>query len=255
MKETSIPLALEHAKAGGNRGLHVGLAHSEVQVREAQRLRYKVFVEELGAQIESRVPGHDIDFLDPFCQHLIVRDNASLQVVGAYRLLTPEAARRAGGYYAENEFSLTRLQHLRGRMVEVGRSCIHRDYRKGGVITLLWSGLADYVVASGCDYIIGCASIGMADGGHNAANVYMQLSAEHLAPLEYRVFPKHPLPFERLANGQEALIPPLIKGYLRLGAWICGEPAWDPDFNCADVLMLLPMARMNERYKRHFLAK
>ncbi|MFI4981950.1 MAG: GNAT family N-acetyltransferase, partial [Nevskiales bacterium] len=98
---------------------HVGLAQGEAEVREAQRLRYKVFVEEFGARLHTRVPDHDIDFYDAHCEHLIVRDLAIGRVVGTYRILSPEAALRVGGYYAENEFCLTRLQHLRGRMVEI----------------------------------------------------------------------------------------------------------------------------------------
>jgi hypothetical protein len=121
------------------------------------------------------------------------------------------------------------------------------------VITLLWAGLADYMVSNNYDYLIGCASIGMADGGHNAANLFQQLGPEHMAPGRVPCFPSTGCPFERLANGQPALVPPLIKGYLRVGAWICGEPAWDPDFNTADLLLLLPMSRMNKRYMRHFL--
>jgi len=234
-------------------GYSVTLAHSEEEVREAQRLRYKVFVEELGARVQTRLPNHDIDLYDPFCEHLIVRENHGDRVVGTYRILSPAAARRVGNYYSENEFYINRLQNLRGRMVEVGRSCIHPDHRSGAVITLLWAGLADYMVRNNYDYLIGCASIGMADGGHNAANLFQQIAPDHMAPAEYRVFPQHGLPFERLANGQPALVPPLIKGYLRVGAWICGEPAWDPDFNTADLLLLLPMSRMNKRYMRHFL--
>jgi putative hemolysin len=98
-------------------------------------------------------------------------------VVGTYRILSPAAARRVGNYYSENEFYINRLQNLRGRMVEVGRSCIHPDHRSGAVITLLWAGLADYMVRNNYDYLIGCASIGMADGGHNAANLFSQLAS------------------------------------------------------------------------------
>jgi putative hemolysin len=234
-------------------GYTVALARGEEEIREAQRLRYKVFVEELGAQIHSGTPDHDIDRYDPFCDHLIVRDSHADRIVGTYRILSPEAARCAGSYYSEGEFFLPRLQNLRGRMVEVGRSCIHPDYRSGAVITLLWAGLADYMVSNNHEYLIGCASIGMADGGHNAANLFTQICSAHMAPAEYRVFPKHVLPVERLASDQPALVPPLIKGYLRLGAWVCGEPAWDPYFNTADLLMLLPMSRMNPRYMRHFI--
>ncbi|MDP2133632.1 MAG: GNAT family N-acyltransferase [Sulfuritalea sp.] len=231
----------------------VALARSEEEVREAQRLRYRVFVEELGAHLQCRIPDHDIDLYDPFCEHLIVRENHANRIVGTYRILSPTAARRVGSYYSESEFFINRLQNLRSRMVEVGRSCIHPEHRSGAVITLLWAGLADYMVKNRYEYLIGCASIGMVDGGHNAANLFAQIDATDMAPAEYRVFPKHGLPFERLATGQPALVPPLIKGYLRVGAWVCGEPAWDPDFNTADLLLLLPMSRMNPRYMRHFV--
>jgi putative hemolysin len=244
---------IENTAASQHVGYTVSLAHSEVEVREAQRLRYKVFVEELGARVPTQVPDHDSDLYDPFCEHLIVRESHADRIVGTYRILSPDAARRVGSYYSENEFRINRLQNLRSRMVEVGRSCIHPDYRSGAVITLLWAGLAEYMVNNNYEYLMGCASIGMADGGHNAANLFAQLDASHIAPAEYRSFPQHGLPFERLTNGQPALIPPLIKGYLRVGAWVCGQPAWDPDFNTADLLMLLPMSRMNPRYMRHFI--
>lgn len=231
----------------------LGLAHSEEEVRAAQRLRYQVFAEELGAQLDSRIAGHDSDLYDPFCEHLLVRETDSDRVVGTYRILSPSAARKVGQYYSESEFSITRLQHLRSRMVEVGRSCIHPDFRGGAVIALLWSGLADYMVRNNYEYLIGCASIGMADGGHNAANVFNEIAEKQMAPIEYHVFPKYPLPVEHLANRQPALIPPLIKGYLRAGAWVCGSPAWDPDFNTADLLLLLPLSRLNPRYLKHFV--
>jgi putative hemolysin len=182
-----------------------------------------------------------------------VRESQADRIVGTYRILSPDAARRIGSYYSESEFYINRLQNLRSRMVEVGRSCIHPDHRSGAVITLLWAGLADYMVSNNYEYLMGCASIGMADGGHNAANLFAQLDPAHMAPAEYRSFPLHGLPFERLANGQPVLVPPLIKGYLRVGAWVCSEPAWDPDFNTADLLLLLPMSRMNPRYMRHFV--
>jgi putative hemolysin len=244
---------IESTAARQKVGYTVALARSEEEVREAQRLRYKVFVEELGAHVKTRLPGHDIDHFDPFCEHLIVRESHADRIVGTYRILSPDAARRVGSYYSESEFYINRLQNLRSRMVEVGRSCIHPDHRSGAVITLLWAGLAEYMVSNNYEYLMGCASIGMADGGHNAANLFAQLDPAHMAPAEYRSFPLHGLPFERLANGQPVLVPPLIKGYLRVGAWVCSEPAWDPDFNTADLLLLLPMSRMNPRYMRHFV--
>lgn len=244
---------VENAAAGQHASYTVALARGEEEVREAQRLRYRVFVEELGAHIYTTTPDHDIDRYDAFCDHLIVRESHADRIVGTYRILSPDAARRAGNYYSETEFLIGRLHNLRARMVEVGRSCIHPDYRSGAVITLLWAGLAEYMVTRKHDYLMGCASIGMADGGHNAANLFTQIGAENLAPAEYRVFPKHGLPVERLVTHQPALVPPLIKGYLRVGAWVCGEPAWDPYFNTADLLMLLPMSHMNPRYTRHFI--
>jgi putative hemolysin len=233
--------------------LRLSLAQDESSVREAQRLRYKVFGEEMGAQLSTRIPGHDTDLFDPYCDHLLVRDETTGKVVGTYRILSPEAAKRVGSYYSEGEFSLTRLQNLRPRMVEVGRSCIHADYRSGAVIALLWAGLGEYMVSRGYTYLIGCASISMTDGGHNAANLYQQLHASQHAPLEYRVFPRHPLPFQHLANEQPALIPPLLKGYFRAGSLVCGEPAWDPDFNTADLLLMLPMEKLSDRYHRRFI--
>lgn len=248
-----IQVTGQTAEAPESSRFRLSFAHSEAEVREAQRLRYKVFAEEFGARLQCRIPGHDIDHFDPHCEHLLVRETDSERVIGTYRILSPQAARKIGNYYSENEFFLTRLQHLRPRMVEVGRSCIHPDYRGGTVIALLWAGLADYMVRNQYEYLMGCASIGMADGGHNAANVYNAIVDGHQAPIEYHVFPKTRLPRERLATGQAASVPPLIKGYLRAGAWVCGEPAWDPDFNTADLLLLLPLARLNPRYLKHFV--
>jgi putative hemolysin len=167
----------ERVEGGGRvkRQYQVGLADSPEAVRAAQRLRYKVFAEEMGARLSTPEPGLDIDLYDPHCQHLLVRDADTGEVVGTYRILSPEAAKRIGSYYTEQEFDLTRLQHLRGRMVELGRSCVQAEHRSGGVIALLWAGLAEYMAQHGYDYLIGCASIGMADGGHTAAGIWHAL--------------------------------------------------------------------------------
>jgi len=232
---------------------HVALAVDDSEIREAQRLRHKVFAEEMGARLSSVLPGHDIDLYDPFCDHLLVRDLAGGEVVGTYRILPPDAAKRVGSYYSEQEFDLTRLHFLRPRMAELGRSCVHPGHRSGAVIARLWMGLADYMTRYGYEYIVGCASIGMADGGHIAASVYRQLAVRHLAPIEWRATPRYRLPVESLDDGQTPALPPLIKGYSRLGAMVCGDPAWDPDFNTADLLMLLPMAQLNRSYARRLL--
>lgn len=231
----------------------VRLATTLEEIREAQRLRYEVFSEEYGARLDTRIVGHDVDGFDGYCDHLLVRDEICDRIVGVYRILPPDSARRLNMYYAEHEFFLTRLRYLRDRLVEVGRSCVHPAYRNGAVIALLWSGLAAYMQEKGYEYLMGCASLSLRDGGHNAANVFQQLVSQYLAPVEYHVFPRVAFPHQRLANGQPAVIPPLLKGYLRAGAWICGEPAWDPDFNSADLLLLLPLKQVNPRYRRHFL--
>jgi len=232
---------------------HASLAIDDSEIREAQRLRHQVFAEEMGARLPSVLPGHDIDLYDPYCDHLLVRDLDSGEVVGTYRILPPDAAKRVGSYYAEQEFDLTRLAFLRPRMAELGRSCVHPAHRSGAVIARLWMGLAEYMTRYGYEYIVGCASIGMADGGHAAASVHRQLAERHLAPIEWHVTPRTRLPLESLDDGQTAGLPPLIKGYTRLGAMVCGEPAWDPDFNTADLLMLLPMAQLNRSYARRLI--
>ena len=196
----------------------VRFAQGESEVRAAQKLRYEVFAEEFGAQLDAGGSGIDADYYDPYCEHLIVRDETAGRIVGTYRVLAPAAAKRVGSYYSENEFYLTRLAQLRPQLVEIGRSCIAADHRHGAVIALLWMKLAEYMTRN-----------------------------------DYRAMPRAPLPYDRLANGQQAEVPPLIKGYLRAGAWVCGEPAWDPYFNSADLLLLLPMARLAARYQKHFM--
>ncbi|MDD2884347.1 MAG: GNAT family N-acetyltransferase [Dechloromonas sp.] len=251
--ENNLSRATTRARPA-KKSLAVGFAHTPGDIMDAQRLRFRVFAGEMGAKLPSRIPGVDHDIYDPYCDHLVVRDTDSGEIVGTYRILPPEHARKIG-YYSENEFDLTRLQHLRPRLVEIGRSCVHPDYRTGATIALLWSGLAQYMQERGYDYLMGCASISMADGGHAAASLYNRLSAEHLGPQEYRVFPRCPLPLAALQNDLPADVPPLIKGYLRAGAWICGEPAWDPDFNTADLPILMPMAKVSARYAKHYLGQ
>lgn len=235
------------------RRLTHSLARTQNELEAAQRIRFKVFAEEMGAKLPSADLGLDIDRFDNFCDHLLVRDHSNEKVVGTYRILPPEQAVKAGGYYSETEFDISRLANLRDRMVEVGRSCVHEDYRDGATITQLWSGLAEYVTKNNHEYLIGCASISMGDGGHYAASVYNKIHKLHAAPAEYRVFPHCRLPLESLNQNLDVIVPPLIKGYLRLGAYIAGEPAWDPDFNCADVFILMPVSRMNARYAKHFM--
>jgi putative hemolysin len=234
------------------RRLCISLARTPAEIEAAQRLRYKVFAEEMGAQV-SGTDGLDIDGFDQFCDHLIVRDSDTNQVIGTYRILSPEKANEAGGYYSAGEFDLSRLAHLFNRTVEVGRACVHQNYRNGGTITMLWAGLAKYMQINNYEYMIGCGSVSMSDGGHAAASLYQKLQDDYLSPIEYRVFARNPLPIKSLRTDMQVACPPLIKGYLRLGAYICGAPAWDPYFNTADMLVMLPLSRINPRYAAHFL--
>jgi len=255
--------------------LQLTVARRAAEIEEAKRLRYRVFSEEMGAHLDAapvagRAPdnrgisvsalpmearntaGIDEDRFDGYCEHLIVRDIEHAETVGTYRILTPRAAVAAGGYYSEAEFDLARLSHLRPGMMEVGRSCVHPDYRNGAVIGLLWRGVIQYMHQHGYPYVMGCASIGLADGGRMAASTWSTVSRQFLGPADYRVFPRLRLPVEALPHSDALDLHPLIKGYIRLGAYICGEPAWDPDFNSADLLTLLPLERMDARHRRRF---
>ena len=240
--------------------LDVSWARTDDDVRAAQALRYQVFATEMGALLcvpPGSPAGHDVDRFDPFCEHLLVRtlgaDGRSGAVIGTYRVLTPAAAQQAGGLYSETEFDLTRLQPLRGQMVELGRSCIHPDHRSGGAIMVLWGALAEFMLRNGLDTMIGCASVTMRDGGHYAASLWKQLERTHLAAPEWQVQPRLALPVADLRHDLQVEPPPLIKGYLRCGARILGAPAWDPDFNTADLPMMMRIADLPARYKRHFI--
>ncbi|WP_082680260.1 GNAT family N-acetyltransferase [Paucibacter sp. KCTC 42545] len=253
------PIELDSKRAAPAR-LDVSWARSEDEVREAQALRYQVFAEEMGARLcvpKGAPPKLDIDTFDAFCEHLLVRevrgDGRKGKVIGTYRVLTPAAAKRAGGLYSETEFDLTRLRSLRERMVELGRSCIHPDHRSGGAIMVLWGALAEFMLRNELDTMIGCASVSMRDGGHFAASLWKQLEKTHLAGIEWQVRPRLPLPVDDLRQDLVVEAPPLIKGYLRCGARILGAPAWDPDFNTADLPMMMRIQDLPARYRRHFI--
>ena len=236
-------------------GLQISWASNATEIKEAQRLRYKVFAEEMGANLSINAEGLDVDEFDEYCDHLLIRDQESLKVVGTYRVLPPHKAQEIGRLYSDSEFDLSRLNHLRPNMVELGRSCVHADYRSGAVIMALWSGLAQYMQKNGYEIMLGCASIPMADGGHYAASLFNSLRNDQMAPVENHAFPKLPLPLDKLNGGFQVEPPPLIKGYLKLGAKICSAPAWDPDFNTADLLTMMRLSDINPRYAKHFLGQ
>lgn len=234
------------------RALSVELARFYEDIRASQRLRYAIFAGEMGATLHNHLPGLDHDPLDDYCQHLIVRDGLG-QVVGCTRILTAEAAKRAGGFYSQTEFDLSPVLALPGRFMEIGRTCVHPDYRNGATISTLWSGLATFIADQNIDYLIGCASIPLGADGGEAQALYAELAQRHLVPESLRVKPLLPLPRRDGVACGVGGIPPLLKAYLRLGARIGGEPCLDPDFKVADVFILLSTQRIERRYARHFL--
>ena len=231
------------------------VARDSEEVRAAQRLRHRVFADEMGATLHSAEPGVDSDEFDEFCDHLVVRDDRTEEIVGCYRMLPPERATEAGRLYSETEFDLSALGGLRPALVETGRSCVHPDHRTGAVIGLVWAGIGRYMLLSGHTWLAGCASVPLADGGALAAGVWDTVSAKHYAPEEYRVHPLQPWDVDSAPRPQRPMLPPLLKGYLRLGAWVCGRPAHDPDFGVADLFVLLSLERVDKRYLKFFLGE
>ena len=251
--------AREQARPPAPAPWRVEWARSLPQVREAQRLRHQIFASELGARLQpppGTPEGHDADEFDPHCEHLLVRatmPGQPPQVIGTYRVLTPDAARRTGGLYTDREFDLSPLDPHRRHLAEFGRACVHPAWRHGGVVLGLWGALAEFLVRQGLPAVVGCASVGLEDGGHRAASLWASVAREHLAPSDLQVLPRRPLPVDELDMRYPVEPPPLMKGYLRCGARVLGPPAWDPDFNVADFPMLLRLADLPSRYRRHLL--
>ncbi|MBB5939653.1 GNAT family N-acetyltransferase [Streptomyces zagrosensis] len=235
------------------------IADTPQQIEAAQRLRYQVFGEEKGATLQSSATGLDVDEFDAVMDHLIVSDRATGEVVGTYRLLPPGRGNRL---FSEGEFDLRGLPlDVRSSLVEAGRACVHQDHRSGAVINLMWAGLARYVLLSGHRYLAGCASVPLADGGQAASNAWLLGTTRHAAPPELRVQPRvpwspslSPSPSPD-AQPSYATLPPLLRGYLRVGAWMCGAPHHERDFDDADFFVVLDTERMNDRYRRYFLGE
>lgn len=219
------------------------------EVVAAQRLRHQVFAGEMGAALHTPVPGLDVDGFDEHCDHLVVREDHTGEIVGCYRMLPPERAAEAGMLYSETEFDLRNLAPLKGALVETGRSCVHPDHRTGAVVSLVWAGIARYMYLSGHNWLAGCASVSLQD----TAGVWDTVRRKHLAPSEYQVRPLRPWEPVDGAVQKKVTIPPLLKGYLRLGAWVCGPPAHDADFGVADLFVLLGLDRVDQRYLSYFL--
>jgi putative hemolysin len=234
--------------------LEASMARDAGELRQAQALRYRVFVAELGGGGPGvdHAAGIETDGFDPFCRHLLLRDGE--RVVGVYRLLDGAGAARAGRFYSETEYDLAPLRRSGRRLLELGRSCLDPAYRGGSGMMTLWLALAGIVADEGIEILFGTASF----HGTDVAALAPQLSLlhhRHLAPAEIR---PRSLAFQRMDLMDEAAIdrtaamlatPALIKAYLRLGGFV-GEGAYvDRDFNTTDVCLVLDTARMNERQR------
>ncbi len=237
----------------------VKLANTEVELRAAQRLRYDVFVQELGGggEMVDHEEGLEKDQFDPYFDHMLAIDDSSGEVIGVYRLLPGERAAELGQFYSEDEYDLTVLKQSGRKLLELGRSCVHPDYRGGTAMYHLWNGLAAYVTERGIEILFGVASFHGTDVSKLAQPLSM-LHHNHLAPLDLRVraqpevFQSMDLLAPDALDRRAAMVqvPSLIKAYLRLGGFV-GEGAFiDHAFNTTDVCLILDTARMNERQRR-----
>jgi putative hemolysin len=245
--------------------LEVRLARSSEEVKRAQRLRYNVFYQEMSAiaNVRALVSGRDRDPFDRFCDHLLVLDHGSEghndfpEIVGTYRLLRQTVAEKRRGFYSDGEFGVERLvaRHRDRNFLELGRSCVLKPYRTKRTVELLWHGIWSYVRQHGTDVMIGCASL---EGTDTARLAPLLAFLRHIAPAPeaWRVAaqPGRGVPIDSLpakpVSEMAALrgLPPLIKGYLRLGAYVGEDAVIDYQFGTTDVFLILPHERINARY-------
>ena len=231
-------------------------------VDAAQRLRHQVFTSEPGFALkdDGHSGGRDADRFDEFCDHLLVREDTSGELVGCYRMLPPPGAIAAGGLYTATEFDVSALDPLRPSLVEMGRAVVREDHRNGGVVLLMWAGILAYLDRCGYDYVAGCVSVpvqGSADEapGSQIRGVRDFVQRRHAAPAEYTVHPYRPVTvdgkgLDDIQPPARVAVPPLMRGYLRLGAQVCGDPAHDPDFGVGDFPALLDKRQADTRYLR-----
>lgn len=229
-------------------------------IESAQRLRYDVFSSEPGLALTGQdADGLDVDRFDEHCDHLLVREDNSGQLVGCYRMLSPTGAVAAGGLYTATEFDVRALDSLRTSLVEMGRAVVRDDHRTGAVVLLMWAGILAYLDRCGYDYVTGCVSVPVTrDGeepGTQIRGVRDFVLRRHGAPPEYQVHPHRPVVIDgrrldEIPAPARPAIPPLMRGYLRLGARICGEPAYDADFGVGDFPALLDKRHADTRYLR-----
>ena len=242
------------------------LAQSQEDRQAAQRLRYQVFIQELGGDgpLVDHVKEFEIDRFDTFFDHLVLiderRSRAELaHVVGVYRLLRNDQAVQAGQFYTEDEYQITALRNSGRRLLELGRSCVHRDYRGGTAMYQLWSGLAAYVATHKIDILFGVASFHGTDLAALAGPLSV-LHTRHLAPTDLRVR-AHDAGYQTLnlltedrLDRRAAMLqmPALIKAYLRLGGFVGDGAFIDHAFNTTDVCLVMDTARMNPRYSAYY---
>jgi putative hemolysin len=225
-------------------------------IDDAQRLRHEVFTSEPGFDLTSTVDGRDADRFDEFCDHLLVREDRSGELVGCYRMLPPPGAIAAGGLYSATEFDVAELDSLRPSLVEMGRAVVRGDHRNGGVVLLMWAGILAYLDRCGYDYVTGCVSVPVqgAPGetpGSQIRAVRDFVRRRHAST--YTVHPHRPVVLDGrglddIAPPARVTMPALMRGYLRLGAQVCGDPAHDPDFGVGDFPALLDKRKADVRY-------
>jgi putative hemolysin len=226
-------------------------------IEAAQRLRYQVFSTSPGFTLAGN-DQRDADRFDEYCDHLLVREDNTGELVGCYRMLPPTGAIAAGGLYTATEFDVRAFDSLRPSLVEMGRAAVREGHRNGGVVLLMWAGILAYLDHCGYDYVTGCVSVPIdVDGaqvpGAELRGVRDFVLTRHAAPREYRVRPYRPVrvngrALDDIPPPQRPSIPPLLRGYLRLGAQVCGEPAHDPDFGVGDFCVLLGKQNADSRY-------
>ncbi len=244
--------------------ISVCLADQPEEIKAAQHLRYKVFYEEHGARPTKEIAREkrDFDEFDSIADHLIVVDNSidkNGTIVGTYRLLRREAAERHGGFYTNSEYDITPLLTCGHSLLELGRSCVLPEYRTRPVMQLLWQGIADYIFKHEVELMFGCASIHETDISRISSGLaymhHFHLAPEELRPraLEKLYIDMDLMPIEDINPRQEfSALPPLIKGYLRLGASIGEGAIIDPVFQTTDVCIVLPTHLVTSRYRKHY---
>jgi putative hemolysin len=257
MSTASVLIAADQPTATADTPRYTLLLSTDAAlIDDAQRLRHEVFTSEPGFDLTGAIDGRDADRFDEFCDHLLVREDQSGEVVGCYRMLPPPGAIAAGGLYSATEFDVTDLDPLRPSLVEMGRAVVRQDHRHGGVVLLMWAGILAYLDRCGYDYVTGCVSVPVQGAptetpGSQIRAVRDFVRRRHAS--QYTVRPHRPV----VVNGRglddippqaRVTVPALMRGYLRLGAEVCGDPAHDPDFGVGDFPALLDKRKADVRY-------